>query len=236
MDPQPDADPPIAGDLILPGIRDYAGAHQAQQRILEEVVAGARPDTLLLGSHPHTITLGRGGSANDILFKRDGGLPEGMTPPEVIETERGGEVTYHGPGQVVGYPIINLRERRDLHRYLRDLEEVLIRALAAVGLEAGREEGFTGVWVGPAGARRKIASIGVAVRKWVAWHGFALNVATDLRYFTLINPCGLEASVMTSVSRELGRDVQPEALHAPILAGFAAVFGIGFREDSGPDE
>jgi lipoyl(octanoyl) transferase len=159
---------------------------------------GERPDALFLVEHPHVITVGR----------RQGALANLLRPGEVdvVEVERGGDVTYHGPGQLVAYPILLLREgERDLHRFLRNLEEGMIRALAGFDIEGTREPGKTGVWVG--GGARKIASIGIACRKWVTFHGLALNVSTDLGYFARIQPCGFAASVMTSMAAELGRDV-----------------------------
>jgi len=141
----------------------------------------------------------------------------------VVETGRGGDVTWHGPGQLVGYPIVDLDRRgRDLHRYLRDLEEVLIRVLAAFGVPGRRESGRTGVWVGPA----KIASIGIAVRRWIAWHGFALNVAPDLSGFAAIVPCGLSGVRMTSLAEQLAPDPPPapERVQQQVIEAFAAVF------------
>jgi lipoyl(octanoyl) transferase len=159
---------------------------------------GERRDALVLVEHPHVITVGR----------RQGALANLLRPGEVevVEVERGGDVTYHGPGQIVAYPILLLGEgERDLHRFLRNLEEGMIRALDRFGIAATREPGKTGVWV--SGGARKIASIGIACRKWVTFHGLALNVSTDLAYFARIQPCGFSASVMTSMAAELGREV-----------------------------
>jgi lipoate-protein ligase B len=172
-------------------------------------------DTLLLVEHPHVITLGRSTKRENLLRPAD-------TP--IFEIERGGDITYHGPGQLVGYPIFKLRDHeRDLHLYMRRLEETVIRALAAVGLEGGRRPSWTGVWTVPE-PQRKLCSIGVAVKKWVTLHGFALNVATDLGRFAAINPCGLDAAVMTSVSACLGRSVGVEELKPPLADAAAAVF------------
>ena len=169
------------------GRMPYAAAHALQERLVGERLAGAVGDVLLLCEHDEVITVGRGADASGLVVP---GL-------EVISVERGGEATYHGPGQLVAYPILLLPEgRRDLHRYLRDLEEVVIRVLAEVEVEGRREPGLTGVWVGP----RKICSIGVAVRRWVAWHGFALNLTTDLEAFSGFRPCGLDPEVMTRVA------------------------------------
>ncbi len=161
---------------------------------MEQRKTGEGHDTLLLVEHPHVITVGRSRDASQNLV-----APGDI---EVVEIERGGDVTYHGPGQLVAYPIILLGEgERDLHKFLRNLEEAIIRTLADNDIEAGRVKGKTGVWIGP----RKVASIGIACRRWVTFHGLALNVNTDLDYFFRINPCGFEAAVMTSMARELGR-------------------------------
>jgi lipoyl(octanoyl) transferase len=151
--------------------------------------------------HPHVITLGRAGDASNILL--DEGTLNSLSV-EVHRTGRGGDVTYHGPGQLVGYPIINLRpDRCDVHRYVRDLEEVLIRSIADYGIEGARIKGLTGVWVGNV----KIAAIGVRIARWVTSHGFALNVNTDLSYFSTIIPCGVRDKGVVSMSRLLGHDV-----------------------------
>ncbi len=178
---------------------------------------GERRDALLFVEHPHVITVGR----------RQGALANLLRPGDVdvVEVERGGDVTYHGPGQVVAYPILALGEgERDLHRFLRNLEEGMIRTLAGFGIEGGREPGKTGVWVpgGAGSAPRKIASIGIACRKWVTFHGLALNVTTDLSYFARIQPCGFDARVMTSMAAELGRDVALQ----PVTAALAEQLGV----------
>lgn len=165
----------------------YAEAHRIQQEILEQRVAGEVRDTLLLCEHAPIITLGRKTPANE---RPDASIP-------TFEVERGGEATYHGPGQAVAYPIIALPEdRRDLHKYLRDLEQVVIGVLAEFEIKGRRESGLTGVWVGD----KKIASIGIAVRRWVTWHGLALNVHTDLGEFQGFSPCGLSPKVMTRMA------------------------------------
>jgi lipoate-protein ligase B len=170
------------------GLRPYGEVHALQEELVDERILGRCGDVLILCEHDPVITLGRGSSA-DVA-------PTGPGAPPVIAVERGGEATYHGPGQLVAYPIFALREeRRNLHRYLRDLEQVVIAVLAEVGIEGLRREGLTGVWVG----ELKICSIGVAVRRWVAWHGLALNVRTDLDAFRGFQPCGLDPSVMTRV-------------------------------------
>ena len=182
------------------GRMEYGAARDRQLAEVElRKAADDLDDLLLLVEHPHVITVGRSRDAVKNV------VAPGDVP--VIEIERGGDATYHGPGQAVVYPILKLRDgERDLHRFLRNLEEAMIRTCARWGLAAGREAGKTGVWLDDAsGARRKIASIGIACRRWVTFHGVALNVNTDLSYFARINPCGFEATVMTSMARELGR-------------------------------
>jgi lipoate-protein ligase B len=200
------------------GTRDYASVWSMQLALVKQRQQGEIPDTLLFVEHPHVITAGRSA-------KRDNLLDLGDTP--LFEIERGGDVTYHGPGQLVGYPIFLLRDdERDLHVYLRNLEESLIQALAGFGLEGTRKPGWTGVW--NAAAERKLASIGVAVKRWVTLHGFALNVATDLGRFAAINPCGLDAAVMGSMAGELGRPVEMSAVKQAVREAFAAVFARQF--------
>lgn len=187
-------------ELLVMGLRrlSFAEAFRLQVRLRDACIAsGGRPNYLLLVEHPPTITIGRRGRRSDVLAG-DRRLDE--LDVSLAETNRGGEVTFHGPGQLVIYPIINLRHRGcDLHRYLRDLERWLVRLCRSYGVEAHADSPDTGVWVGD----RKIASIGIAVRRWVSYHGVALNVATDLSYFGLIVPCGLEGVTMTSLEREL---------------------------------
>jgi lipoyl(octanoyl) transferase len=190
------------------------------QRRIEQTI---ERDLLLLAEHPPVITLGRSSKQDHITAAPSALAARGVT---VHEIERGGDVTFHGPGQLVGYPIFDLREhRQDLHWFLRQLEAALIHALESMGVPGERVEGRTGVWT----RGRKIASIGIHVKEWVTWHGFALNVTTDLSYFDLIVPCGIRDVVMTSVRRELGertpRDVWARALDAVVL-GFAEVFGM----------
>jgi len=180
------------------GVMPYADALALQRAAARARLSGAiADDLLLLVEHPPVITLGRSAKAAHLLAPPDLLAARGV---ELFEVERGGDITFHGPGQLVGYPVVNLTQHReDLHWYLRQLEEVMIRSLSACGILAARIPGKTGVWV----ADRKIASIGVHARQWVTWHGFALNVTTDLSYFDLMVPCGIHDVVMTSVEREL---------------------------------
>ncbi len=199
------------------GVVDYEASLALQDAMVAERHADRRDDTLLLLEHPHVFTLGRGADEQYLAAAKSSGVP-------VHRVSRGGQVTYHGPGQLVGYAILKLTGRdRDVHRYLRKLEESMIRALAGYGIEAERREGLTGVWAG----ERKIASIGVGIRRWVTLHGFALNVRTDLDFFERIVPCGIQGCRMTSIA-ELGRgDVTTADFAATMRASFADVFGYG---------
>jgi len=185
---------------------------------VERLRTSEAPEQLLLLEHPHVFTLGRGADANNILAD-----PHQLqsNSVEVHETGRGGDVTYHGPGQLVGYPIINLKpDRCDVHRYVRDLEEVLIRTIADFGIEGGRIEGLTGVWVG----NEKIAAIGVRIARWITSHGFALNVNTDLKFFQMIVPCGITDKGVTSIARLLGREVDLGEVATAAARHFGDVF------------
>jgi len=198
----------------------YADGVERQKALVQARQAGEIDDTLLLVEHPPVITLGvktRGNFAN-IRADAPALAAQGV---EVHDTGRGGDVTFHGPGQLVGYPIIDLKpDRQDVHRYVRDLEEVLIRTAADFGLEAGRIKGYSGAWVGD----RKLAAIGVRIARWVTSHGFALNVTTDLAGFDLIVPCGITDRGVTSLSALLGRDVTMPEVEAAVVTHFAAVF------------
>lgn len=181
------------------GVVPYGEALERQRALAEDRIAGRlAQDALLLLEHPPVVTLGRGTRTTSLPFAPEALRQQGV---DVYEIERGGDVTYHGPGQLVGYPIFDLAQhRQDLHWFLRQIEETLIVALGDVGIAAERRAGCTGVWT----QGRKIASIGIHVRQWVTWHGFALNVTTDLSAFDLIVPCGIADVVMTSVWQELG--------------------------------
>jgi lipoyl(octanoyl) transferase len=198
------------------GLVPYPEALDLQQHTVARVAAGAGEVVYLL-EHPHVITLGRRANPANLLQTAD---PEGR-PLEVVRISRGGDVTYHGPGQLVGYPHLDLRRRhRDLHRYLRDLEEVLIRTASDFGVPAFRRPGLTGVWT-EAG---KLASIGIGVRGWITLHGFALNVDPDLRYFRLLNPCGIPDCPMTSLAALTGLKVSVAEVKPRLAGHFRAVF------------
>jgi len=207
------------------GLVPYGRALEMQREIARQRIAGTlEQDVLLLLEHPPVITMGRSAKEQNVLASAALLEARGV---ERFEVERGGDVTFHGPGQLVGYPIIDLkRHRRDLHWYLRQVEEALIVALATFAIPAERSAGYTGVWT----HGRKIASIGVHARDWVTWHGFALNVSTDLSYFDLMVPCGIQAVTMTSVARELnGRPVSVERVADAVAVAVADAFGLDCR-------
>ncbi len=196
------------------GCLSYAGGLALQKETVRRRVAKEIPDTLILIEHSPVITMGRMAKAEHVIGRR--------ADVEVVPTPRGGDVTYHGPGQVIGYPIVDLTAiNLGLKKYLERLEEVMIRAVAPYGIKAGRQAGMTGAWVGD----RKIGAIGVRVEKWVTSHGFALNANTDLSGFDLIIPCGLQGKGVTSIAREIGRDVDLGELRRSVVAIFGTVFG-----------
>jgi lipoyl(octanoyl) transferase len=202
------------------GLVKYGAALELQKRLVVQRKAGLIPDQLLLLQHPPVITLGvksRDARANivasDAELERDG--------VEIVETGRGGDVTFHGPGQLVGYPIIDLSpDRRDVHKYVRDLEEALIRTAAVFGVAAGRQSGLTGVWVGD----NKLAAIGVRIARWITSHGFALNVSTDLEAFNLIVPCGISDKGVTSLAKLVNKDVRLADVEDAVVPAFAEIF------------
>jgi lipoyl(octanoyl) transferase len=202
------------------GLVPYAEALTLQRSLVEDRRAGRIPDTLLLLEHPHVLTLGvRGDGGRSHILATDATLSSRGI--EVHETGRGGDITYHGPGQVVGYPIIDLNpDRRDVHRYVRDLETLLIRTAADYGIDAGRVEGLTGVWAG----NEKLAAIGVRIARWITSHGFALNVTTDLDHFDLIVPCGIADRGVTSLARLLSRPVKVAEVEFRVIEHFAKLF------------
>ncbi len=213
------------------GLIGYSEAYQLQTRLLQERLAGRIPDTLLLLEHKPVVTLGKSGKLENILVTREELARRGVS---LVFIDRGGDATYHGPGQLVGYPIMDLRERgKDAHVYLHNLEEVLIRTLRDFGIESGRDPSHAGVWVN----KQEIAAIGLSLRKWITMHGFALNVTTDLKQFALINPCGFNNRTAASISRLLGREVSMDSVRQRLLAHFAEVFeveieDIPFRSES----
>jgi lipoate-protein ligase B len=205
------------------GLVAYGVALEIQKQTERAVLTGEQPDTLLLLEHPHTLTIGRRATPAGIMAAPEVLEARGVT---VFETNRGGKVTYHGLGQIVGYPIINLSpDREDVHRFVRDLEEVLIRSLADFGIEAFRIKGLTGVHTG----RGKIAAIGVHIARWITTHGFALNVNTDLSYFDLIIAC--EGEPVTSMQELLGREVEMPAVEDRVIAHLAEVFELSCAEN-----
>jgi len=210
--------------IVALGRMAYGEALALQRDVAARRIAGTLDhDVLLLVEHPPVITLGRGFQPRNLPIQRDAPARRGI---EVHEIDRGGDVTFHGPGQLVGYPIFDLGgHRRDLHWFLRQMEEALITALAGFGIPGERAAGYTGVWT----RGRKIASIGIHVRQWVTWHGFALNVTTDLSYFDLIVPCGIPDVTMTSMQRELAERFPPNGWNRTVdsvVLAFCDVFGM----------
>jgi lipoyl(octanoyl) transferase len=204
------------------GLIDYAEALALQKDLEKKVIFGEEPDTLLLLEHPHTFTLGRRAKTDGVLATAEMLKTLGVS---VYETDRGGKVTYHGLGQLVGYPVINLSpDREDVHKFVRDVEEVLIRAMSDFGIEAFRIDGLTGVHT----KEGKVAAIGIHIKRWVTTHGFALNVNTDLSFFDYIIAC--EGEPVTSMERLLGRDVTLREVEAKIAARFIDVFDYSFTD------
>jgi lipoate-protein ligase B len=203
----------------------YEDGLQLQKRLVAERQAGAIPDTLILLEHPLTYTIGRSGGEENLLVSEAEVLAAGGT---VHRVDRGGDITFHGPGQLVGYPIVDLNDHyRDVHRYLRDLEEVLIRLLGDYGLRGERAVGLSGVWVG----QDKVAAMGVHVSRWVTSHGFALNVTTDLSHFGRIIPCGIQGRGVTSMERLLGRPLPLAEVAERAARHFAEVFELKYTPD-----
>jgi lipoyl(octanoyl) transferase len=211
-------------DVKRLGVIGYQEALDLQKQLVEDRKQGRIPDQLLLLEHPPVITLGVK-ARNDRSHVLESEASLAAKGVGLFETGRGGDVTYHGPGQLVGYPIFDLKpDRCDVHRYVRDLEEVLIRAVAAFGIDAHRVGGLTGIWVGEPGAEVKLAAIGVRISRWVTSHGFALNVSTDLAHFGLIIPCGITDRGVTSMQRLLGRPVAMAEVEEAVVAAFHDVF------------
>ena len=214
--------------LLSLGLVPYADAFELQRSLAGAVSQGAIPETVVFLEHPPVVTIGRRTEAESELH-----VPEG-TDVEIVETDRGGKSTFHAPGQLVCYPILDLgKHGKDVKRYVRDLEEALIGTLASSDLESVRYEGLTGVWMPPAGGQgpRKIASIGVHVARWVTTHGYALNVDLDPAPFTeWITACGLEDAQFTTMARELGRPIMVDEVKPVAIGAIAEVFGLAFEE------
>ena len=229
-------------NIVNLGLRDYLQTYKIQKELVNERFANKIPDTLLFVEHPPVFTIGRSGSKKNILVSLGKIKQEGI---EIHEIDRGGDITYHGPGQIVGYPIIDLKNYgKDIHCYLRMLEETLIKSLEDFGIKADRIKNMTGVWVHPVrnrspkgdrtempkaipisnGASKKIASIGIGVSKWVTYHGFALNIEPNMKHFAMINPCGLGKGI-TSMKEQLnGRCPSKDKIKEKIAEIFADVF------------
>jgi lipoyl(octanoyl) transferase len=210
-------------DVERLGLADYAAALRLQAEKVAQRKAGAIPDTLLLLEHPHVYTLGRNANRENLLASADWLASRGV---QVFDTDRGGEITYHGPGQLVGYPILDLTQhRRDISWYMRSLEEVLIGVTRDFGIEAGRSPGAPGVWV----ENEKLAAMGVHVSRWITSHGFAFNVSTDLSYFERIVPCGLRGRGVTSLQQLLGRALEMDSVVERVIEHFGVVFGLKMK-------
>jgi len=209
------------------GLVGYAQAWDLQKRLVAARKAGAIEDLLLFCEHPHVITQGRSGKRANLLASENVLRQKGV---EYFETTRGGDITYHGPGQIVGYPILNLAAiRRDVVWYVRTLEDAMIRATAELIIRANRIPGKTGIWVGEPGAEEKLAAIGVHISRWVTSHGFAYNVATDLRYFELIVPCGIADRKVTSLEKLLQRKVSLGEVKPLLARHFGEAFNLTVR-------
>jgi len=226
--------------IVDVGLIGYAEAWELQKRLVAARKAGAMEDVLLLCEHPRVITLGRNGKREHLLASEQVLRQKGV---EFHSSDRGGDITYHGPGQLVGYPILNLGAiRKDVVWYVRMLEEVMIHTTAEFGISAERVIGKTGIWVRgtsdsgvPNVAAEKLGAIGVHISRWVTSHGFAYNVSTDLRYFDLIVPCGIIGRKATSLEKILGRAVTRKELMQPVVRNFGEVFGLEMRETSRDD-
>ena len=204
-------------ELVLPGIVSYQEAVSMQESYVNEIAQGNENEKLILLEHPHVITLGRGFHKENLLF-----APEWLADKKIAveESSRGGDVTYHGPGQIVAYPILNISDHPDLHLYLRNLEEWMIRSVADFGIAAARKSGLTGIWVGD----NKLGAIGVRVSRWITSHGLALNVNTDLTYFEYIIPCGIRLHGVTSMQKELQRPIDIAEVQRSLVRHFEEVF------------
>jgi len=199
---------------------DYGEAYDIQKKLWSQKMNGRAEDALLLLSHPPTFTIGKSGKLDNLLLNKEELAGKGIS---LFFIDRGGDITYHGPGQLVVYPIIDLKDRgKDIHRYIHCLEEVVIRTLASLSIEAQRDEKHVGVWVG----NEKIAAIGVRIKNWITMHGLALNVNPDLEYFSFINPCGILDKGVTSITGLLSREVPMEVVVKELVKQFSDVFGV----------
>jgi lipoate-protein ligase B len=209
------------------GLIEYVEAYALQRKLLHQRLQGEIPDTVLLLEHPPTFTIGKSGKMENILVSKEELFEEGIS---LFFVDRGGDVTYHGPGQLVGYPIIDMRERgRDVHKYVRDLEEVTLRTLKSFYINAHRDGSHAGVWVN----QEQIASIGLSIKRWVSMHGFALNINPNLDHFSLINPCGFLDRRATSISKLLNRKVSVAEVADILINKFAEVFNAQIEHGSG---
>lgn len=200
------------------GLMEYEEAWKLQKSLHHQRIEGEISDVLLLLEHPPTITIGRSGTLNNVLISKERLTREGIS---LFFIDRGGDVTYHGPGQLVGYPIFDLRERgKNLHRYVHNLEEVILRTLKDFSISANRDDLHPGVWVN----EEEIAAIGLSVKKWVSMHGFALNINIDLEHFSFINPCGFSDRGATSMSKILGRNIPTEGVMKRLIYNFYNIF------------
>ena len=207
--------------LVNLGLTEYGKVYQLQKRLLEERKADRCPDTLILCEHLPVFTIGRTGSSTNVVVEEKVYRAAGI---ELVHIDRGGDITYHGPGQLVAYPVLDLKNYgRDVHKYIRKLEEVIVRLLSKFDVKGERKEGYTGVWVGD----EKIAAIGIGVSKWVSYHGIAFNVDPDMSHFSMIVPCGLKRVKVTSLSATTGRQIcVDEALKQRFVESFEEVFGV----------
>jgi lipoate-protein ligase B len=200
------------------GLIEYDAATLLQRILLHQRLDEEISDILLLMEHPPTITIGRSGKLDNILASQEELSRENIS---LFFSDRGGDVTYHGPGQLVGYPILNLKERdRDIHKYVRDLEEVILRTLSSFCITANRDKSHAGVWV----KEEQVASIGLSIRRWVTMHGFAINVKPNVQHFSFINPCGCSNRQITSMSKLLGHEVAIEAVTEQLVTHFCGLF------------
>ncbi|MBW2061550.1 MAG: lipoyl(octanoyl) transferase LipB [Deltaproteobacteria bacterium] len=202
------------------GLAEYGQAFQIQERLQQRRIKGETTDTLLLLEHPPTLTIGSENDLENLLVSKEELIKRGIS---LFPADRGGGITWHGPGQLVGYPILDLKEKgQDIRKFIHDVEEVIIRTLSDLSIASSRDENHIGVWVG----QKKIAAIGVRIKKWVTKHGFALNVSSDLTHFSLINPCGITDRGVTSINRVLGRSVSMDFIMERVVVHFSKVFDL----------